>query len=93
MKYTWTRSELYNKDGIQIFIVRCNENGRLKTWEIVENGILRKATHEEVQPYLDPDYKKRKAQKAKERETKRINRAKYGALGGWSADELKFTWA
>lgn len=93
MKYTWTRSELYNKDGIQIFIVRCNENGRLKTWEIVENGVSRKATHEEVQPYLDPDYKKRKAQKAKERETKRINRQKYGALGGWSADELKFTWA
>ena len=93
MKYTWTRSELYNKNDIQIFIVRCNENGRLKTWEIVENGIAKKATHEEVQPYLDPDYEKRKARKMKERETKRVNRAKYGALGRWSADELKFTWA
>lgn len=65
IEYTWSKNELYNKDGIQIFIIRCNEDNRKKTWEIVENGVARKATHADVSPYIDPDYATRKPAKIK----------------------------
>ena len=52
IEYTWTRSELYNKDGIQILIVRANENAKLKRWIKVENGA-------EAAEYIDPDYRNR----------------------------------
>lgn len=95
IEYTWSKNELYNKDGVQIFIIRCNEDNRKKAWEIVENGIARKATHAEVSPYIEPNYAARKARKDKEIATKRANYAKYGRAGGWSSysEELNFTWA
>lgn len=94
IEYTWSKNELYNKDGIQIFIIRCNEDNRKKTWEIVENGIARKATHADVSPYIEPDYATRKARKDKERATRRANYAKYGRAGSWSSysEELNFSW-
>ena len=39
IEYTWTRCELYNKDGIQILIARANENAKLKRWIKIENGV------------------------------------------------------
>ena len=94
IEYTWTRSELYNKDGIQIFIIRCNEDNRKKTWEIVENGVARKATHADVSPYIEPDYAARKARKDKMHAARRANYAKYGRVGSWSSysEELDFSW-
>lgn len=92
IKYTWTRSELYNKDGIQVFIIRCNEDGRKKAWEIVENGIARKATHHEVSPYIEPDYEKRKAIKEKRIATFKARKALRANMADWK-EELNFTWA
>lgn len=59
IEYTWTRSELYNKDGIQILIVRANENAKLKRWIKVENGVETTVTHAEAAEYIDPDYRNR----------------------------------
>lgn len=59
IEYTWTRMELYNKDGIQILIARANENAKLKCWIKVENGVETKVTHAEAAEYIDPDYKQR----------------------------------
>ena len=59
IEYTWTRSELYNKDGVQILIARANENARLKRWIKIENGVETKVTHEQASEYIDPDYRNR----------------------------------
>ena len=59
IEYTWTRSELYNKDGVQILIARANENAKLKRWIKIENGVETKVTHEQAAEYIDPDYKNR----------------------------------
>ena len=59
IEYTWTRSELYNKDGIQILIVRANENAKLKRWIKVVDGVETTVTHAEAAEYIDPDYRNR----------------------------------
>ena len=59
IEYTWTRSELYNKDGIQILIVRANENARLKRWVKAVDGVETTITHEQASEYIDPDYRNR----------------------------------
>lgn len=77
MKYTWMEFELYNKDGVKVIMARAKENGHAKAWKIVENGVARKATHEEVSPYIDPDFKKRQERKQKRLETIRKDYAKH----------------
>lgn len=72
--YTWTRSELYNKNGIQILIARANENAKLKRWIKVENGVETKITHEEAAEYIDPDYKQRIEKRRQRKEVIRKNR-------------------
>ena len=74
IEYTWTRCELYNKDGIQILIARANEDNRKKRWIKIENGIETKVTHEEAAEYIDPDYKKRIERRRERKETIRKNR-------------------
>lgn len=90
--YTWTETELYNKDGIQIFIVRANENNRARIFKIRENGKTRKATREEVNPYLDPDYDKRQAAKEKRIASCKAKRILRANMADWQ-EELNFTWA
>lgn len=90
--YTWTETELYNKDGIQIFIVRANENSKARIFKIRENGETRKATREEVNPYLDPDYNKRQAAKEKRIASCKAKRALRANMADWK-EELNFTWA
>lgn len=90
--YTWTETELYNKDGVQIFIVRANENNRVRIFKIRENGEIRKATREEVNPYLDPDYEKRKAARNKRIATCKAKKALAANMADWK-EELNFTWA
>lgn len=36
--FTWSETKLYNKDGVQIFIVRANEDNRVRIFKIRENG-------------------------------------------------------
>ena len=74
IEYTWTRSELYNKDGVQILIARANEDSHKKRWIKIENGIETKITHEEAAVYIDPDYKKRIEKRRQRKETIRKNR-------------------
>ena len=90
--YTWTETELYNKDGIQIFIVRANENNRVRIFKIRENGETRKVTREEVNPYIDPDYNKRQAAKEKRIASHKAKRALRVSITDWK-EELNFTWA
>lgn len=90
--YTWTETELYNKDGIQIFIVRANENNRVRIFKIRENGETRKATREEVNPYIDPDYNKRQAAKEKRITSCKVKKALRANMADWK-EELNFTWA
>ena len=74
IEYTWTRCELYNKDGVQILIARANEDNRKKRWIKIENGVETKVTHEEAAEYIDPDYKKRIEKRRQRKETIRKNR-------------------
>ena len=74
IEYTWTRCELYNKDGVQILIARANEDNRKKRWIKIENGVETKITHEEAAEYIDPDYKKRIEKRRERKETIRKNR-------------------
>ena len=90
--YTWSEVELYNKDGIQIFIVRANENSKVRIFKIRENGETRKATREEVNPYLDPDYNKRQAAREKRIASFKAKRASKVNMADWK-EELNFTWA
>ena len=90
--YTWTETELYNKDGIQVFIVRANENNRVRIFKIRENGETRKVSREEVNPYIDPDYNKRKEAKEKRIASCKTKRAFRANMAEWS-EELNFTWA
>lgn len=92
IEYTWSKNELYNKNGIQIFIIRCNEDSHKKTWEIIENGVARKATHADVSPYIEPDYKKRKAIREKRIAAYKAKRTLHANMTEWS-EELNFTWA
>lgn len=92
IEYTWSKNELYNKDGVQIFIIRCNEDNRKKTWEIVENGVIRKATHADVSPYIEPDYEKRKAIREKRIAACKAKKALRTNMTEWN-EELNFTWA
>ena len=73
-KYTWTRSELYNQNGIQIFISRANENNRCKCWYKIENGVETKITHAEAAVYIEPD---RAARLEKRKQTRATRRANY----------------
>lgn len=57
--HEWLKMELYNKDGVQVFVIRAKDNNKLRTWAIVENGVERTVTHEEAAVYIDPDYGKR----------------------------------
>lgn len=90
--YTWTETELYNKDDIQIFIVRANENNRVRIFKIRENGETRKVTREEVNPYIDSDYNKRQVAKEKRIASCKAKRALRVNMAEWS-EELNFTWA
>lgn len=90
--YTWSKTELYNKDGIQIFIVRANENNKVRIFKIRENGETRKATREEVNSYIDPDYNKRQAAKEKRIASCKAKRALRANIAEWN-EELNFTWA
>lgn len=90
--YTWTETELYNKDGIQVFIVRANENNRVRIFKIRENGETRKVSREEVNPYIDPDYNKRKEAKEKRIASCKAKRAFRANMAEWN-EELNFTWA
>ena len=92
IKYTWSKNELYNKNGIQIFIIRCNEASHKKTWEIIENGVARKASHADGSPYIEPDYEKRKAAREKRIAACRAKKALHANIIEWS-EELNFTWA
>lgn len=89
--YTWSKTELYNKGGIQIFIVRANENHHKVVYELVENGIARKVKRDVVDPYLDPDYAKRKAAKEKRIATYKAHKAFRSNVTDWK-EELNFTW-
>jgi hypothetical protein len=89
--YTWSKTELYNKDGIQIFIIRANENHRKVAYEIVENGIARKVKRDVVDPYLDPNYAERKAAKEKRIATYKAHKAFRSNMADWK-EELNFTW-
>lgn len=90
--YTWSKTELYNKDGIQIFIIRANENHRKVAYEIVENGIARNVKRAEVDPYLDPNRAERKAKATKSRQTSYARRGNRANFSTW-AEDLDFTWA
>lgn len=89
--YTWTETELYNKDGIQVFIVRANENNRVRIFKIRENGETRKVSREEVNPYIDPDYNKRKEAKEKRITSCKAKKAFRANMADWK-EELNFTW-
>ena len=89
--YTWSKTELYNKDGIQISIIRANENHRKVVYEIVENGIARKVKRDVVNPYLDPDYEKRKAAREKRIAACKAQKAFRANMADWK-EELNFTW-
>ena len=91
-KFTWSKTELYNKDGIQIFIIRANENPHKVVYEIVENGVARNVKRDVVNPYLDPDYEKRKAAKEKRMATCRAQKTLKANMADWK-EELNFTWA
>lgn len=90
--FTWSETELYNKNGIQIFIVRANEDNRVRIFKIRENGETRKATREEVNPYIDPDYNKRKIAREKRIASCKARRNLRANMSEWS-EELNFTWA
>ena len=90
--YTWSETELYNKDGIQIFIVRANENNKVRIFKICENGETRRATREEVNPYIDPDYNKRQVAKEKRIASCLARRTLRANMTDWK-EELNFTWA
>lgn len=89
--YTWSKTELYNKDGIQIFIIRANENHHKVVYELVENGIMRKVKRDVVDPYLDPDHKERKAAREKRIATYKAQKAFRANSADWK-EELSFTW-
>lgn len=91
IEYTWTRMELYNKDGIQILIARANENAKLKRWIKIENGVETKITHEEAAVYIDPDYKKRIEKRRQRAEAVRKNRN--GSTYKMAAFEYGMPWA
>ena len=91
IEYTWTRCELYNKDGIQILIARANEDNRKKRWIKIENGIETKVTHEEAAEYIDPDYKKRIEKRRQRAEVVRKNRN--GSTYKMAAFEYGMPWA
>lgn len=91
IEYTWTRCELYNKDGVQILIARANEDNRKKRWIKIENGIETKVTHEEAAEYIDPDYKKRIEKRRQRKETIRKNRG--NSTYKMAAFEYSMPWA
>lgn len=90
-RITWSKTELYNKDGIQIFIIRANENHRKVVYEIVENGIARNVKRDVVNPYLDPDYEKRKTAKEKRIAAYKAQKTFRANMADWK-EELDFTW-
>lgn len=90
--YTWSKTELYNKNGVQIFIIRAKEDSHKVTYEIVENGIARNVKRAEVNPYLDPNRAERKAKAEKGRQTARSRRGNRTNFSTW-AEDLDFTWA
>lgn len=91
IEYTWTRCELYNKDGVQILIARANEDNRKKRWIKIENGVETKVTHEEAAEYIDPDYKKRIEKRKQRAEVVRKNRN--GSTYKMAAFEYGMPWA
>lgn len=91
IEYTWTRCELYNKDGVQILIARANEDNRKKRWIKIENGVETKVTHEEAAEYIDPDYKKRIEKRRQRAEVIRKNRN--GSTYKMAAFEYGMPWA
>jgi hypothetical protein len=91
IEYTWTRCELYNKDGVQILIARANEDNRKKRWIKIENGVETKVTHEEAAEYIDPDYKKRIEKRRQRAEVVRKNRN--GSTYKMAAFEYGMPWA
>ena len=91
IEYTWTRCELYNKDGVQILIARANEDNRKKRWIKIENGVETKVTHEEAAEYIDPDYKKRIEKRRQRAEVVRKNRN--GSMYKMAAFEYCMPWA
>lgn len=72
ISHEWLKMELYNRDGIQVFVIRAKDNNKLRTWAIVENGVERTVTHAEAAVYIDPDYNKR----IERQRAQRANRAK-----------------
>lgn len=91
IEYTWTRSELYNKDGVQILIARANEDNRKKRWIKIENGVETKVTHEEAAVYIDPEYKQRIEKRRQRAELVRKNRN--GSTYKMAAFEYGMPWA
>ena len=91
IEYTWTRCELYNKDGVQILIARANEDNRKKRWIKIENGVETKVTHEEAAEYIDPDYKTRIEKRRQRAEVVRKNRN--GSTYRMAAFEYGMPWA
>lgn len=89
--YTWTEVKLYDKDGIQIFLARANENAVKKAWHKVENGIRIKITHEEAAVYIDPEYKQRIEKRRQRKETIRKNRG--NSTYKMAAFEYSMPWA
>lgn len=92
IKYTWSEVELYNKEGIKICIVRANEDNRVRFFKVYENNEVRRATREEVSPYIDPDFEKRKAAKEKRIASCKAKKALRANMADWNK-ELNFTWA
>ena len=90
--YTWSKNELYNKDGIQIFIIRAKEDSKKVVYELIQNGVSRNVKREEVDPYLDPNRAERKAKTMKGRQTNRSHRGNRANFSTW-AEDLDFTWA
>lgn len=90
--YTWSKTELYNENGVQIFIIRAKEDNRKTAYEIVENGQARKVKRADVDPYLDPNRAERKAKATKSRQTARARRGNRTNFSTW-AEDLNFTWA
>lgn len=90
--YTWSKNELYNKDGVQIFIIRAKEDSKKVVYELIQNGVSRNVKREEVDPYLDPNRAERKAKTIKGRQTNRARRGNRANFSTW-AEDLDFTWA
>lgn len=88
--YTWTEVKLYDKDGVQIFMARANENAVKKAWYKVENGIKTKITHAEATEYIDPDYKER-VEKRKKRQAA-IRKSRGNSTYKMAAFEYSMPW-